>query len=211
MDTKNKVRGAIIGVAVGDALGMPVEALLPCTIKQNFGWISKYHRASKKSKYFRKLKCGQWTDDTQLTLAIGESIVDHKGVNYKDIASRHGKIFSNGKRGWGKATKAATQKILDGYEWWASGEKYAAGNGPPMKIAPVGILYGLDAISKVDLISICANISYMTHKDKRAVIGAITQAYMVGYAIKNTITHVRNQLTFIKDFIVSLNGEVYND
>jgi len=181
---KDKIRGIITGVAIGDALGMPVESLSPETIQKYFKWISEYEAPNKKTKCFHNLKKGQWTDDTQLTLAIGESIVENKGINYEDIAKRHVDVFLNGRRGWGRATRLGVQKLLDGYKWWASGDKQAAGNAPPMKIAPIGILYGLNIINKIQMISICTNISQMTHCDPRAIIAATIQAYLIGFCVK---------------------------
>ena len=181
---RDNVRGAIVGVAIGDALGMPVESLHPQTIKKYFKWVKTYRSPNLKTRTFHKLKRGQWTDDTQLTLAIGESIINNKKVDFNDIAKRHVDVFLNGRRGWGRATSNSIQRIVDGTNWWDAGEPNAAGNGPPMKIAPIGVLYGLDVISKIELVTICTNISKMTHNDPRAIVGAIIQAYLVGITLK---------------------------
>lgn len=184
---KDKVRGAIVGVAIGDALGMPVEGLLPETIEKCYGGIKSYRTPSRKCRSHHTLKRGQYTDDTQLTLAIGESIVANRGINYNDIASKHVQSFQGERRGWGKATTNGCQRILIGIDWWNSGETGAAGNGPPMKIAPIGVLYGLNIINKFDLITSCINISRMTHGDPKAATAAICQAYLVGVAIQSDL------------------------
>lgn len=185
---RDKVRGAIVGVAIGDALGMPVEGLLPKTIKKHFGVINSYRTPNPKCcSPYHTLKRGQWTDDTQLTTVIGESIVENKGINYDDIAGRHAKALQADRRGWGKATINGCQRILSGANWWESGEKDAAGNGPPMKIAPIGVLYGLDVINRFDMVTACINISKMTHEDPRAATASIAQSYLVGKAIKGNI------------------------
>jgi ADP-ribosylglycohydrolase len=203
---KDKVRGAIVGVAIGDALGMPVESLKPKTIKKYFKRIETYKAPNPKTKCFHKLKRGQWTDDTQLTLAIGESIVSKKSIDYEDIADRHVDMFLNGKRGWGKATKKGIQKILNGGNWWDSGGLNEAGNGPPMKIAPIGILYGINIINKIEMITACTNISKMTHGDSRAIVGAILQSMLIGAALRGGVTSLKEEM-----FHLQVNAEYLED
>ncbi len=167
---KDKVRGAIIGVAMGDALGMPAEGLKPETIVKYYGKINTYRTPRK--RHFHNLKRGQWTDDTQLTLAVGESIVKVNGLNFEDIARAHVEAFNGERRGWGNTTKQGCQRLLMGHNWWEAGGNSGAGNGPPMKIAPVGVLYGLEIINLTEMISACINISKMTHGDPRAAVAA---------------------------------------
>lgn len=71
-----------------------------------------------------------------------------------------------------------------GENWWEAGGDSGAGNGPPMKIAPVGVLYGLDLINLTEMIAACVNISKMTHGDSRAAVAAVAQAYLIGEALK---------------------------
>jgi ADP-ribosyl-[dinitrogen reductase] hydrolase len=196
---KDKVRGAIVGVAIGDALGMPVESLKPKTIKKYFKRIETYRTPNPKTKCFHKLKRGQWTDDTQLTLAIGESIADKKSIDYEDIADKHVDMFLNGKRGWGGATKNGIRKILNGGNWWNSGDLNAAGNGPPMKIAPIGVLYGLKIINKIEMITACTNISKMTHGDPRAIVGAILQCMLIRAALIGGTASLKGEMISLQD------------
>lgn len=180
---KDYVRGVIVGVAIGDALGMPAESLSPVSVQKHYGNINTYRTPRRHS--FHKLKRGQWTDDTQLTLAIGESIIKMKGINFEDIADAHISAFNSSRRGWGKTTIQGCQKLIMGCDWWDAGGNSGAGNGPPMKIAPVGVLYGLGIINLTELIATCVNISKMTHGDVRAGVAAVVQAYLVGKAIMN--------------------------
>jgi len=180
---KDQVRGAIVGVAMGDALGMPAEGLKPETVQKYYGKISTYRTPRK--RHFHNLKRGQWTDDTQLTLAVGESIVKMKGLDFEDIATAHVHAFNAERRGWGNTTKQGCQRLLMGENWWEAGGANGAGNGPPMKIAPVGVLYGLEVIDLIELIAACVNISKMTHGDPRAALAAVLQAYLIGEAMKS--------------------------
>jgi len=208
---KDKVRGAIVGVAIGDALGMPAESLSPKTISRHYRWINSYRTPNPRTGTWHKLKRGQWTDDTQLTLAIGESIVRQNGIDFNDIAAAHIEVFRNGRRGWGKATINGCQRMLSGANWWEAGDPSAAGNGPPMKIAPIGVLYGLKKINKLEMIDACIGISKMTHGDPRAIVGAVLQAYLTGAAIRssNCDSFINLELKEIKHLCDHIEGTEY--
>lgn len=62
--------GAYLGLAVGDALGATVEFMTPREIRHRFGEHRKMIGGG-----WLKLKPGQVTDDTEMALALGESIV----------------------------------------------------------------------------------------------------------------------------------------
>lgn len=180
-----RVQGAIIGTAIGDALGMPVESFKPSRIKELYGRITRLEEPRDENPY-HKLHRGQWTDDTQLMIAITKSLIEKKCIDYNDIAQKHmEKLFDP--RGWGKATTQSVTRMANKIKWWASGEPGAAGNGPPMKIAPLGILYGLNAIDKFELFAAVVNISRMTHQDPRAASAAMLQAWLIGKAIRKGV------------------------
>src|SRR3989344_7353833 len=101
---RERYQATLVGCALGDSLGMPVEAWKPEQIKKYFGEITGLRDPLVvldntgspltkdefgKLKYWNKdLKKGQYTDDTILTLAIAESIAANKGVVLEDIAAR---------------------------------------------------------------------------------------------------------------------------
>ena len=79
---KNKLEekyvATLIGCAIGDALGMPVEGLKKEKIQDRVGRVTDFMDSV--SPYTSRLKAGQYTDDTVLTLAIAESIIEKKGL-----------------------------------------------------------------------------------------------------------------------------------
>jgi len=190
---QDRIRGAILGTAIGDALGMPAEGLKPESIQKYYGKIKGFRSPNPKRRRIHDLKRGQWTDDTQLMLAIGESIIECGGINYENIMQRHVEAFSE-RRGWGKATTNSVQRYISGAQWNDSGMIDAAGNGPPMKIAPIGVLYGMDIIDHFELVTVVVNISRMTHRDARATVSAILQAKLVSSGIKYGLGGVKNLL-----------------
>jgi ADP-ribosylglycohydrolase len=194
----DRVRGTILGTAIGDALGMPVESFKPDKIKELYGKIIGLEEPRDENPY-HKLHKGQWTDDTQLMIVIAESLVSKKCIDYDDIAAGHVKKLYD-PRGWGKATTQSVERIKNGIKWWASGEPGATGNGPPMKIAPIGVLYGLKAIDKSELFTVVLNISRMTHKDSRAAAAGILQAWLVGKAIQGGVKGLRFALNDLSSY-----------
>jgi ADP-ribosyl-[dinitrogen reductase] hydrolase len=182
---RSKARGAIVGTAVGDAFGMPVEGLKPDTIAAKFGYLRSMvdPKAGTWAHRVHKLNRGQWTDDTQLMLAIGESIVAKGCLDFQDIAARH-VLCLNDPRGWGKSTLTGIGRIKAGVAWWNAGAKDGAGNGPPMKIAPLGVLLALGKIGKFEARTAAINIARMTHGDPRPAIAGIIQMDAISEAMK---------------------------
>jgi ADP-ribosylglycohydrolase len=175
----------VVGTAIGDALGMPVEGLGPATIVGEFGtlrsmvaprngtWAHRTHR----------LRRGQWTDDTQLMLAVGESIVARGHLDFGDIARRH-VLCLDDPRGWGRSTLIGVGRIKAGADWWNSSVPDGAGNGTPMKIAPLGALMALGSVTRFEAVSAIINISRMTHGDPRPAIAGVIQADAIAEAIR---------------------------
>jgi ADP-ribosyl-[dinitrogen reductase] hydrolase len=74
----NRRRGALIGLAVGDALGAAVEFNSPGT----FAPVTGYRSGGP-----HRLKAGEWTDDTSMALALADSIAS-AGWDLNDQARR---------------------------------------------------------------------------------------------------------------------------
>jgi ADP-ribosyl-[dinitrogen reductase] hydrolase len=75
-EVHERALGAYLGFAVGDALGATVEFMTPAEIQHAYGM----HRDLVGGGWL-KLKPGQITDDTQMSLALGQSIIDSGGWN----------------------------------------------------------------------------------------------------------------------------------
>jgi ADP-ribosyl-[dinitrogen reductase] hydrolase len=73
--------GAYLGLAVGDALGATVEFLTPNEIRQQYGELRDIVGGG-----WLKLKPGQVTDDTQMSLAFGDALIEAEGWDLTAIA-----------------------------------------------------------------------------------------------------------------------------
>jgi ADP-ribosylglycohydrolase len=160
---KDRCRGALIGLAVGDALGAAVEFSSP----GSFAPVTGYRSGGPHG-----LNAGEWTDDTSLALALADSIAS-VGWDLNDQAERYvqwwrtGKYSVNGRCfDIGITTRNALGKYLATQNALASGEtsERASGNGSIMRLAPVPIRYADLYPEKLDELSRLADESSLpTH------------------------------------------------
>jgi ADP-ribosyl-[dinitrogen reductase] hydrolase len=135
----HRARGALLGLAVGDAIGTTVEFKLrgsfePLTDMVGGGPFG--------------LQAGQFTDDTSMALCLGASLVE-KGFDLHDQMTRYvrwaneGYMSSNGRCfDIGIATRGALQRFKrDGDPLAGSTDPHSAGNGCIMRLAPIPIRY----------------------------------------------------------------------
>lgn len=69
----DRARGALLGTFVGDALGMPFEGAPPTEIPDRLDMLDA------------RLGRGTYTDDTQIAIALAESLIECDGVNEEHI------------------------------------------------------------------------------------------------------------------------------
>jgi ADP-ribosylglycohydrolase len=133
---KDRCRGTLIGLAVGDALGAAVEFSSP----GSFAPVTGYRSGGPHG-----LEAGEWTDDTSMALALADSIAS-AGWDLNDQANRYVQWWQTGKYSVngccfdiGITTKSALSRFLASKNALASGDtsERASGNGSIMRLAPV--------------------------------------------------------------------------
>jgi len=164
MQLKKRFRGTILGLAIGDALGMPVEGLSAEEIKSKFGFIEDFIPSP------NGLKAGEWTDDTEEMLILAESILETVYLNPENFARKLVYAMNSGRLiKAGPTTRRAVYNLQRGYPWNRSGV-VADTCGAAMRIAPIGLVYSfsLDLVEKYSYIS-----SIVTHRGNSAISGAV--------------------------------------
>ena len=216
-ELRDRTTGMFLGIAIGDALGMPVETMNAETIAAKYGRITKYIEP-KGHKWFDGCPAGTTTDDTQLTLAVAESLIAKKGLNLNDLAYRHVQSWQiEGNRGFGNSTREAIKRLADGSHWKDSGKsndpKAGTGNGIPMKVAPIGAVLGYSAALKkpLNLISLfysLGRLAFMTHRTPLGLESAILHVTAIAglFEIKEILNREEYLKTIIRrtTFIVNL-------
>ena len=139
---KDKFKGAIVGGAIGDAFGMPYEGLSKEQIKQHYGKVPTKYQDSIHSRHTKGVKRGGYTDDTQLTQATIDSLLEKQDdVDVEDMGARFTELYKNKQLiGAGRSTKFALKNILKGASAYSSGLEDAYGCGAAMRISPVAML-----------------------------------------------------------------------
>ncbi len=185
---RDRLTGMLMGCAIGDALGMPVEGLeneLTLRALHRLGGIRHFLAPqSHVLKSLRRLRPGCWTDETQLTLALTRSVVSLGRLDYDEVADAHVRAFETLElRGWDATTKQACRRLAQGTDRMRSGNLGGAGNAVAAKIAPIAAWSFLRGESREQLLQHCLNVGIMTHHDPRA----ITAAYLVALLIRDAL------------------------
>lgn len=127
-DIADRVRGMLLGVAIGDALGNRTERMNPDERAAEYGYISGYLP----SRYAGGRPAGTPSDDTQLTFRAVEQLLADGALDADELAFRiaNDRIF-----GIGRATRDFCNALRTGAPWWEA-TQVSAGNGALMRIAP---------------------------------------------------------------------------
>lgn len=195
---RDKYRGCMLGLAIGDALGMPVETMTPQEILAATGGAGVTGFLAPLQTRFHsteRLKPGQWTDDTQLSLAIARSLVRKRGFNLADIAAEHIVEYHGVRRGWGESTRIGIAELADGVrkpgEPVRAVKAHGMGNGVAMKVAPLALAFRGGTVPlngwRVE------QLADLTHRDACAFYGALYIAYAIERAIACTMDHTHHR------------------
>ena len=183
MTKQERFEGCIIGGAIGDAYGSRYEN----QIKEK---DDVYYLFGKPEKPKPKW---QLTDDTQLTLATCEAVIEYKNFSPEILAQHFVKLFKLKKfSGLGSSTLKALRELEIEGHWSQVGRRgeYAAGNGAAMRIAPLAFL---DNINRKTIREICS----ITHHNDEAYIGALSIIIAIREIINGTWTGSENLFEII--------------
>ena len=167
---QDKFRGAILGCFLGDAFGSGFEGMDPDRAAFHISILSK--------KFTRS-----YTDDTDMTLALVESIIQCSGIDPEDIAKQFS-LHCDLTRGYAIGTIKAVEALRVGLKWYEVArivfENGSFGNGAAMRVAPIGLCYhhDLDALRKAAI-----EQASVTHVHPLGQWGTVMQACSVGLAV----------------------------
>jgi len=141
---ENKALGAMLGLAIGDAMGAPVE-FRP---RGKFAPVTEFRAGGP-----FKLQAGQWTDDTTMALCLGQSLIDCQGMDAKDQMDKYFRWVEDGYMSCAGKAVGIGQTVLKALmNYYATKEPYQglpdprrSGNGCIMRLAPVPIYYHTDS------------------------------------------------------------------
>ncbi len=183
----DRIKGCLIGVAAGDAMGMPSSMMSPETIRQVFGYIDHFLPAPPDHILHGGLPAGAVTDDTQQTFLLADSIIACQAIVPEDIARRliawaeANQAFSS--MLVGPSSLRALAAIRAGKPIYESG-RVGDTNGAAMRIAAVGI-YGKGNLEQT--VAAVEKACLPTHNTNVAIAGAAAVAQAIGLGLQGEV------------------------
>jgi len=172
-----QIEAILFGLALGDALGYPVEFLKRETIHQQYG-IAGIQEPPSPVLY---------SDDTQMTLALAEGLVDagiHSPVDnlMQGIGARFIEWLESddNDRAPGTTCINGVERFQSGISWHESGILESKGCGSAMRVAPLGYIYQHED-SHLKEVAIAS--SQITHRHPTAIAATVAAAYLVKLAL----------------------------
>lgn len=149
-DQKQRYRGALLGLAAGDAVGTTLEFKRPGSFTPVDDMVG--------GGPFQ-LQAGQWTDDTSMALCLAESLVERQDFDPTDQMQRYGQWYRHGHLSStgrcfdiGNTVRAALHKFeRTGEPYAGSTDPMSAGNGSIMRLAPVPLFYAADPGQAIEM------------------------------------------------------------
>lgn len=180
----DKITGSLLGLAIGDALGAPVEGMKAGHILQTAGEISDYADSRliwpEKPSHWRQP--GLYMAATQQALAITDVLGDYGQADLEAIADLWTRLLRAGAARPTGAFRAPGVAFLRAVRAMADGVKPieaaipSAGNGAAIRIAPVALFYRDDENA---IIEATIKFSLATHSDPRAIAAAASMAFAI--------------------------------
>lgn len=183
---RDRIKGALYGVAVGDALGAPLEFMSAREIRARHGYVTEMIGGG-----WLSVRPGEITDDTQMTLAVAEGIVAAPEDPYAEIGRRFIDWIAGGPKDVGGTCRASISRaaamIRGGrpncFQTWADASREVSvhnggrsgGNGALMRTVYPGLYY----CNAGKAGSVADEISRMTHWDESSTEACVLYTRMV--------------------------------
>ena len=182
----NSALGALYGLAIGDALGMPTQLLSPEDVDRRFGMITWFQPAPDDHPIAAGLPAGHITDDTEQALLIARLLIDgHGRIDPHTLANalahweremvRRGSLDL-----LGPSTQRAISAVAAGTSVEEAG-RFGDTNGAAMRVTPVGIARPVEDFD--GLLEAVVDASGVTHNTTLALSGASAVAAAVSAGV----------------------------
>ena len=196
MANEDKYQGCLVGLAVGDAIGMPVEFMRqgsfePVTdMRYGVGF---------------NLPAGYWTDDTSMALCLADSLIQIGQYNSYDVMNKYWLWRSEGYRSStgkcfdiGNQTSTAINEYIQKPVVEVGKEReWSAGNGSIMRLVPIVIAGHSSGLSQEDVMELAKISARETHYSYEAEAGTALFAGLLYNALNTT---QKDQILYFKDY-----------
>jgi ADP-ribosylglycohydrolase len=182
----SRARGSLLGLAIGDALGMPTQYLPREWIQRRYGVLDGFYAGPPENHISGGMAAGRVTDDTDQAIILGRLIVAGKGcadpeLFAKELLSWEERMVAAGSADLlGPSTRKALQLVADGTPTDRSG-RTGATNGAAMRVAPVGIAFSCEPLEA--LVEAVFQTAHVTHNTTIGIAAAAAIAAAVSAGI----------------------------
>ncbi|MGB3357131.1 MAG: ADP-ribosylglycohydrolase family protein [Mycobacterium sp.] len=182
----DRAHGVLVGLAVGDAMGMPTQYLPREVVRARYGVLTGFEPGPPDNEISAGLPAGRVTDDTDQAVIVGRLLVEGGGrVDPQLLAERllawQERMAASGSLDLlGPSTLKALERFETGSATNRSG-RWGDTNGAAMRIAPVGIATPAADLGR--LVDAVEAVSFVTHNTGIAIAGAAAIAAAVSSGI----------------------------
>jgi ADP-ribosylglycohydrolase len=178
---KDRFLGCVLGQAIGDALGMPVECWEPERIRASHGWIDRY-LPRRDDQGGILVPAGEFTGDTEMAVCHIESLISSGGlIDPEGVGVRLVRMYNGESRRFlGRTTLAALAAADQSGDFQAgiSGD-WPPGNGAATRVAPIGLLHALGRFNAEVYTREVLRAGLITHSHPESLNGALAFAFAV--------------------------------
>ncbi|KAB7788296.1 ADP-ribosylglycohydrolase family protein [Bifidobacterium cebidarum] len=186
---EGRAYGALVGLAIGDALGMPTQSMSSDQIRAEYGFkpIRTFVDASPEQPIAPGMRAGSITDDTEQALVLANQLIAGEGeldihqyaqslLNWEDDMKAKGSLDL-----LGPSTKYALEQFKAGMDVNLTGI-HGTTNGGAMRACPIGIANRPDT----HLADIARRSSIVTHNTTQGIESTMLIAATVSYGLEGT-------------------------
>lgn len=216
----DKIRGALFGQAIGDALGFGTEFVSKKDISfiypeglTDYSQIRFFSRIKNRFEQIedRRWQAGDWTDDTDLMLCIFDSLLTHQQLDLIDISTR----FYDWSKIDGFGIGGTMYRVLNepdflknphdvAQSFWESSGRQSAANGAVMRTSILGIWQYKDPQQvKLNAEQVCK----LTHADPRCIASCIAVCLTISQLIQG-VEDIKGLIDIVANEVKSFHPEL---
>jgi len=217
----DRYQGAMVFSAIGDALGWPTEFLkpgrrapFPLPVRDFVRWEKLV--GGRWWGYRDKIAPGDYSDDTQLMLAVARCIASTGDFQPERFAYSELPLWLHYERGGGRSVKTAARTLIQRKTDWLHNfykqvsldYRQAGANGAAMRNLPIALA---SMGNETQLVRDSFFNAIITHGHPRAILGTILFGFAVQYALTDTYGTPVQMLEYLRDNIENAGRLVADD
>jgi len=213
MIDSDRILGALILGGAADALGWRNESWKPGAARTHFvdhleSWSKRIGRVG---GYWEKIGAGEYSDDTQLTIAVARCVSPDGRYDAERFAMVELPYWLSYQRGGGRTIKAAAASLRDhpNLTWDTNrfeGYEASGANGAAMRVLALAVIGDVRK-----LVNATWQNAITTHGHPRAIIGALVMAWGLARCLQEPSFAPKDYIGQVQDFISGLKPEGLSD